>query len=95
MADTQLTCYDCLHCDVCSGIYALSFHCSDVSKCKFFKNKADVVKVVRCEDCIHREVHPDGENAYYLTCNLKWGLSGTVAIEDYCSYGRRKDGRKW
>lgn len=48
------TCYDCIHSDVCSGIGACSYHCSDVSKCKHFKNKADFVEVVRCENCTRR-----------------------------------------
>ena len=38
-------CYNCIHCDVCSGIGSCSYHCSDVSKCKYYKNKADVAPV--------------------------------------------------
>ena len=51
---------------------------------------ADVVQVVRCEDCKHAWIHPcgyvychrDGRNAYEMTFNL----------DSFCSYGERKDG---
>lgn len=69
----NLSCYDCIHCDVCSGIGCCSFHCSDVSKCKFFKNKAEFVKVK------HIEIIRD---------DLKWWLEtnsekGVVYIPEY------------
>lgn len=85
-------CLTCYHMAVC---YKIEHYGRDIHSkipCGLYMSNVDTETVVRCKDCIHREVHPDGENAYYLTCNLKWGLSGTVAIEDYCSYGKRKDG---
>ena len=50
---------------------------------------ADVVEVVRCEDCKHAWIHPcgyvychrDGRNTYEMTFNL----------DSFCSYGERKD----
>ena len=50
---------------------------------------ADVVPVVRCQDCKHAWIHPcgyvychrDGRNAYEMTFNL----------DSFCSYGERKD----
>ena len=50
---------------------------------------ADVVEVVRCEDCKHAWIHPcgyvychrDGRNAYEMTFDL----------DSFCSYGERKD----
>lgn len=53
---------------------------------------ADVVEVVRCCDCEHKQENPDTNNTCYLTCNLKYGLKGTIDPTDYCSYGRRKEG---
>lgn len=38
-------CWDCIHCDVCANIDGFSHHVSDVSKCKHFKDKADVEPV--------------------------------------------------
>lgn len=83
MADTQLTCYDCLHCEVCSGIGSCSYHCSDVSKCKHFRNKADFVEVVRCKDCIHSK-----ESPMRIICQ-KYGRD--VNEDGYCNYGERKE----
>ena len=55
--------------------------------CNFFKNKLDVVEVVRCKDCIHYKAN---------SCfNRQWDLESSVEIplvreDDYCSYGERK-----
>lgn len=40
MAEYKKSCYDCIHCDVCGGIGFCSYHCSDVSMCKYFKDKS-------------------------------------------------------
>lgn len=50
---------------------------------------ADVVEVVRCCDCKHRQENPDINNTCFLTCNLKYGLQGTIDPTDFCSYGKR------
>ena len=50
----------------------------------------DAVPAVRCRDCKHAWIHPcgyvychrDGRNAYEMTFN----------IDDFCSYGERKEG---
>lgn len=52
---------------------------------------ADVVKVVRCCDCKHRQENPDINNTCFLTCNLKYGLQGTIDPTDFCSYGKKED----
>lgn len=75
------TCYDCIHCDVCNGIGCCSYHCSDVSKCKFFKNKADFVKVVRCKDCMYQD-----------DCLQKVDCDYQYREVVFCSYGTRKEG---
>lgn len=46
------------------------------------KSRADVVKVVRCKDCIHYDEHNRWQ------CD-RFGQS--VNADDYCSYGERKD----
>ena len=50
----------------------------------------DVIKVVRCCECIHKQENPDINNTCFLTCNLSWGLQGVVDPTDFCSYGKRK-----
>ena len=52
---------------------------------------ADVVDVVRCCDCEHKQENPDINNTCYLTCNLKYGIRGTIDPTDFCSYGERRD----
>lgn len=55
---------------------------------------ADVVEVVRCCDCEHKQENPDINNTCYLTCNLKYGIRGTIDPTDFCSYGARMDGKE-
>lgn len=44
---------------------------------------ADVVEVVRCEDCRYWDNRFD-----FMVCNLTDGMKGA---SDYCSYGERRD----
>ncbi len=77
------TCYDCIHCEACSdaGDNGFSSLKEDVSKCKHFKNKADVVEVVRCKDCTRYHApfcfHPEGLHQ--------------PKENDFCSYAKRKE----
>ena len=75
-----MTCKDCVYYPACT------YH----MWCDLFKNKADVVEVVRCCDCEYKQENPDINNTCYLTCNLKYGIRGTIDPTDFCSYGKRK-----
>ena len=89
----NLSCYDCIHCDVCNGIGCCSYQCSDVSKCKFFKNKADFVEVVRCEKCKNLTVHNSPTlYAYCEKTHFRFEPFQTDTRTHYCSYGIRKEG---
>ena len=70
------TCDDCIHYDICI------FHIKgdENKKCPHFKNKSDVVEVVRCKDCSHR--NPFGHKC--LQDNL-WHDD-----DDFCSYGDKR-----
>lgn len=92
------TCKECVHYELCKRIdYELEYHNKSIKeaeeelpiKCRFFKNKTDVIPVVRCKDCKHRQENPDINNTCYLTCNMPYGIQGTVAPDDYCSYGEK------
>lgn len=48
---------------------------------------ADVVEVVRCEDC--KWYTPADET--YGTCYAYKGVYGKIKPTDYCSYGERED----
>lgn len=59
--EQTMICYDCLHCDACSNAGDGGFSClkEDTSKCKYFKNKADYVRVKHGENI--GDVHPVDE----------------------------------
>lgn len=49
----------------------------------------DVVKVVRCKDCIYKTVTEDGEyNPEDIVC--EYHMSDGFDSDDYCSFGKRK-----
>lgn len=82
-----MTCKDCIHVDVCE-----EWHNQEMQRAcyygEYFKNKADIVEVVRCKDCKYCFdaimggmwcEHPD--NIMPLGSNP----------DDFCSYGERKE----
>ena len=73
-----MTCRDCIHYDIC----LLSHEEDDYKKCFHFKNKADVVEVVRCKDC---ELY----SGKY--CRLTDDTEDRREPDDYCSYGTPKE----
>lgn len=88
------SCKDCIHYDVCealeSGNGIKKVH---PVQCGVFKNKADVVEVVRCKDCNHKV---DFKGRVMCNRNAKkigeeWcGLTATDN-EHFCSYGERSE----
>lgn len=52
---------------------------------------ADVVEVVRCENCIYKGENIDTSGTV-LQCDLRDESPVAVLYNDYCSYGTRKDG---
>lgn len=75
----ELSCWDCVHSDVCCGIGSVSYHCTDVTKCKHFKNKADVEDVVRCEKCRYAD---DVDGVLYC---IHWNKN--TEADGYCYVG--------
>lgn len=55
-----------------------------------FAQKVDVVKTVKCCDCMYKQENSDINNTSFLTCNLPWGLKGIIDPTDFCSYGKRR-----
>lgn len=59
---------------------------------KFLKEKcptADVVEVVRCKDCIHKNLTTDGEyDPEDIVCG--YHMSDGFREDDFCSYGVRR-----
>ena len=93
------TCKDCLHYEVCvywcdsvqetfeTKTY-IPFDDNNNDYCQFFKNKADYVAVVRCENCKHScELAPHSEiGPYYRHCNLWRGEETKNVWHKYKKY---------
>ena len=92
------TCYDCIHCDVCSdaGDSGFSSLKEDASKCKHFKNKANFAEVIRCGNCIHKQELNKWEKEIYVDGCVACerinpnGERDVMCSTDFCSYGERK-----
>lgn len=103
-----MTCKNCYHYEACSG-YSISDLDKDVwdycakgktdeipdieDRCSEFKNKADVIEVVKCKDCIHSTL----TFGTYICDNIQtpWfndEFAIDVGANDFCSYGERKEG---
>ena len=88
-----MTCKKCIHFDVCDSWYkqveAEGLVVGEMSQqtCEKFKNKSDVVEVVRCKDCKKaEELTVLGEKI--LSCR-HWNTH-LCEPTDFCSYGERK-----
>jgi hypothetical protein len=78
--EREATCQDCVHYDIC--VYHLKGN--ENKECVHFQNKADVVEVVRCQDC-------DVPHNKWLGCP---NLNGLIPPPDfYCAKGERKDAK--
>ena len=52
----------------------------------------DAVPVVRCKDCVHWDDDPDTYGADYGPKGKCMKSFETMRADDFCSYGKRKDG---
>ena len=91
------TCAKCVHYADCldSGRTRYLSHniaCNDVEeRCKFFKNKADFVEVVRCEKCKYCVTHTcaiTGIKTLFCDYGEKPAM---VHPTHFCSYGKKKN----
>ena len=96
-----MTCKDCMCLDACVMILKLfdpqitDEEIVDVSnrqhgekRCCAFKNKVDMVEVVRCKDCGYFR---KGDSKLYGICNRPLKKQVMKAHDDFCSDARRKD----
>ena len=82
------TCKDCIHYDACLYVEIATNKEEDYYTefgCEYFKNKADFVEVVRCEDCVYC-ITADCKNFY---CSATTNPNH-VDLDHFCSYGERK-----
>ena len=87
------TCYDCFHWKACRNILESmnpdlkGKKINILSTCEKFTPTTDVVKVVRCKDCIYAEESTVKRPVF---CNKIGIYNGKY---DFCSYGEREKGR--
>lgn len=84
------TCKECIHFDACLNLLRKSFPnvCPDMIAsvsnkgcCSIFKRAADVVEVVRCQECKYY-------NSNQYNCFV---MRAKVRPADFCSHGERKE----
>ena len=78
------TCKDCVHYAVCVA------RTHENTLCDHFKNKSDVVPVVRCQDCQYSYWEKESETSSALKCGNPNGLFDEVDFNDFCSYGDKE-----
>lgn len=79
-------CGDCLYYPACKSYVDADESFPEVDGCECFKNKADFVEVVRCENCKYWEKG----KSYNPYCNNVKNLFEEMESTDFCSYGERK-----
>lgn len=99
-----MTCKDCIGYEFCSIgrdedtiFYGKDIACNDVEDlCRYFKNKADFVEVVRCEECRLNvaNMKKDGfditdYSGEDIVCS--YFMTDGMLPTDYCSYGERRE----
>lgn len=96
------TCKDCLHYERCKWVAqniraagrTIEFDDDNIPAeryCEHFKNKADVVEVVRCSQCKYLKVY-NNDNVY-AECekiHLLFRPFETDTREHFCGFGERK-----
>ena len=80
-------CKDCLHYEACLTFSKIINAARDVEKgCEHFKDRTDVVEVVRCKDCKHCSI-----DTKFGSC---WCYGYSVNLDHFCSYGERRDNER-
>lgn len=95
-----MTCKDCFHYKACSGFTptdldqdvfdycrkGIADEIPDIEeRCSCFTDKADVVEVVRCKDCVFaKEGFYEGD----IYCKLN---DISASKDSFCSYGERRE----
>lgn len=84
-------CKGCIRYPICNSFQNFV----DPDECRLFKRETDLVEVVRCKDCKNceffypeKKLNEEPRGVHY--CNL---LKSDRNPDDYCSFGRRKDGK--
>ena len=87
-----MNCKDCIYFKRCVvlGVELDMNHDKEADKnCRYFKNKSNVVEVVRCKDCKYFRIDQEFQSGRYCEIrNVNGG--GFCKDNDFCSYGERR-----
>lgn len=78
----------CAECDSYHGVRCRACWVDDTLDYIDSEPAADVAPVVRCKDCKYWQDNNDG----YPHEECRWGHGETPDADDFCSYGKRKEG---
>ena len=83
----MLTCENCIHSCICTPYNTPNDEYPNIGDCPHFKDKANLVEVVRCGDC--KKGKRLTENGIMVFC---YKSQSYRTFSDFCSYGEeRKD----
>lgn len=86
------TCGDCIHADICEHNPTIEFNRENIAWCGSFKDKTDVVEVVRCKDCEYGEQYDVAIDGWFECHYDGWGIGNDG--DHFCSHGKRKEGEQ-
>ena len=91
-----MICKECIHLDVCTAVHIGGEYQENAEKCKNFKNKADLVEVVRCSECRFNVANMEKDeydttdySGEDIVCS--YFMTDGMLPDDFCSYGKRRD----
>ena len=80
-------CKKCIHSDICIFI-------EENPDCIQFRDRADVVEVVRCKECKHNVAnwqHDELDEEDYTDITCDYFMTDGMEADDFCSYGERNE----
>lgn len=84
-------CGDCIHKIICKKVNGGWFSPENFAYCQAFKDRTNLVEVVRCKDCKH---YDNSEGIQWCKINSKFYRGGVdwhgFPEDGFCSYGERK-----
>lgn len=91
----MILCEKCLHEEVCDQSSRQMWSAmAGETECSDFKNKADLVEVVRCKDCRSAYINSFSAQSGVALCRFWTNRSQSQVVmqqDDFCSYGERRE----
>ena len=92
---TTRKCGDCIHADICKQLNGGWFSRENIAYCKGFKDRKNLVEVVRCKDCMWFDTENELAGVFRKERHCYCTEVNTYVSENhFCSYGERKDNER-